>query len=214
MRYLVRFGAPVVFLMGASIVLSSGGFARTAPRYLIVSGDSMSGSWDSSDEARIAKWRAQYGPEFAWFRQDGRDYIVTDERTLMALHDAMGPQREINRQQSEVNRHQGEVNRQQGIVNGHQAEVNRAQAEVNRQQDLVNRGEAHQDSANRMQAEVNGKQQKVNAEQETVNQQQAVVNREQDVVNRAQERASAEIDHALHDVFSSALREGRAHEAR
>jgi len=181
-------------------------------RYLIVSGDSSSGSWDSRDEARLREWRSKYGSHFAWFRQDGRDYIVTDSRILDQFEDAMVPQREVNRQQAEVNRHQSEVNRLQDGVNGHQADVNRAQAEVNRQQNLVNRGDGEQSRVNQLQSEVNGKQHAVNAEQDQVNQEQDVVNKEQDAVNRMQTRASAEIEKALQVLFDAARRHGLAHE--
>ena len=166
-------------------------------RYLIVSGDSSSGSWDSHDEPRFEAWRSKYGSHYAWFRQDGRDYIVTDGRILAQFEDAMAPQREVNSRQSEVNRHQAEVNRLQGGVNNHQADVNRAQAEVNRKQSLVNRGEEEQTRVNQLQSEVNGKQHVVNAEQDKVNQRQSVVNREQSEVNQMQAQASAEIDKAL-----------------
>jgi hypothetical protein len=189
------------------------GTARVT-RYLIVSGDDTSGSWDSHDEPRFQAWRSKYGSHYAWFRQDGRDYIVTDSRILAQFEDAMAPQREVNSRQAEVNRHQGEVNRLQDGVNSHQAEVNRAQAEVNRQQSLVNRGGGEQSRVNQLQSEVNGKQHSVNAEQDKVNQRQAVVNKEQDVVNQMQTRASAEIDKALQAVFDSARRQGLALEAR
>src|SRR5579864_2095641 len=114
--------------------------AARVTRYLIVSGDSSSGSWDSRDEPRFREWRSKYGSHYAWFRQDGRDYIVADAQTLAELQQAMAPQLEVNRRQREVNRHQGEVTRLQEGVNTQQADVNRAQAEVNRQQGLVNKG--------------------------------------------------------------------------
>ena len=183
-------------------------------RYLIVSGGSMNGAWDSRDERRFKEWRSKYGPHYAWFRQDGRDYIVTDSHTMAQFEDAMAPQREVNRCQSVVNSHQAEVNRMQGEVNGHQADVNRAQAEVNRQQGLVNEGSGAQSRVNELQSEVNRKQGAVNAEQDQVNRQQGVVNREQDAVNQAQDRASAEIDKALQAVFDSARRQGLPHEVR
>jgi beta-lactamase regulating signal transducer with metallopeptidase domain len=181
-------------------------------RYLIVSGDSSSGSWDSRDEPRFKQWRARYGAHYAWFRQDGRDYVISDEHTLAEIQDAMAPQLDVNRRQEEVNRHQAEVNRMQGGVNSHQADVNRAQAEVNRQQSLVNEETGGQSRVNQLQSEVNGKQQTVNAEQDRVNQEQDVVNHEQDKVNQMQTRASAVIEKALQAIFDSARRQGLAHE--
>jgi hypothetical protein len=217
---LTRNGSALILLLGAAVVVVAAAQAPTAPgntrvtRYLIVSGDSSSGSWDSRDESRFEEWRSKYGSHYAWFQQDGRDYIVTDSRIMVQFDDAMAPQREVNRQQAEVNRHQAEVNRQQGGVNSHQAEVNRAQAEVNRQQSLVNGGTASQSRVNELQSEVNGKQHVVNSEQDKVNQKQAVVNKEQGEVNQMQARASAQIDKALQAIFAAARRQGLAHEAR
>jgi hypothetical protein len=242
-RGVTRFGLATILVLGAAVVFLAAAaipgqaqapLAPRAPvapagpqapvlgardgskvtRYLIVSGDGMNGSWDSRDERRFKEWRSQYGPHYAWFRQDGRDYIVSDSRTMAQFEDAMAPQREVNRRQSVVNSHQAEVNRMQGEVNGHQADVNRAQAEVNRQQDLVNEGSGAQSRVNELQSEVNRKQGAVNAEQDKVNRQQDVVNREQDTVNEAQDRAAAEIDKALQAVFDSARRQGLAHEVR
>jgi hypothetical protein len=235
-RGLARNGFAAVLLLGVAVIVAAAAQAPMAPtspaaplapqapaapahsntrvtRYLIVSGDSSSGSWDSRDEPQFQEWRSKYGSHYAWFRQDGRDYILTDARILAQFEDAMAPQREVNRQQAEVNRHQSEVNRLQDGVNSHQSEVNRAQAEVNRQQSLVNRGGGEQSHVNQLQSEVNGKQHAVNAEQDKVNQRQGVVNKEQHEVNQMQTRASAEIDTALQAVFDSARRQGLAHEA-
>jgi hypothetical protein len=208
---LARYGFAATIMLGTAVALVAA--ATPVTRYLIVSGDSSSGSWDSRDDARLRDWRSKYGSHFAWFRQDGRDYIVTDSRILSQFEDAMGPQREVHRQQSEVNGHQAAVNRLQDGVNGHQADVNRAQAEVNRQQNLVNRGGEEQSRVNQLQSEVNGKQHGVNAEQDKVNQRQSVVNKEQEVVNRMQTRASAEVEKALQAIFDIARRQGLAHEA-
>jgi HSP90 family molecular chaperone len=183
-------------------------------RYVVVSGDSSNGSWDSRDEPRIKAWHSQYGSHFAWFRQDEHDYLVTDESTLNKIRDAMAPQLEVDRQQSEVNRHQAEVNRMQESVNNHQKDVNLAQAEVNRQQSLVNRRAAEQSDVNALQSEVNGKQQQVNTEQQKVNGEQQVVNKEQSVVSQMQTRASARIKEALQTVFDAARRQGLAREVR
>jgi hypothetical protein len=235
-RGLTRNGFAAILLLGVAVIVVAAAQAPMAPtspagplapqapaapthgntrvtRYLIVSGDDMSGSWDSRDEPRFQEWRSKYGSHYAWFRQDGRDYILTDARILAQFEDAMAPQREVNSRQAEVNRHQADVNHLQDGVNRHQADVNRAQAEVNRQQNLVNQGGEEQSRVNQLQSEVNGKQHVVNAEQDKVNQRQAVVNKEQGEVNQMQTRASAEIDKALQAVFDSARRQGLAHEA-
>jgi hypothetical protein len=224
-RGLTRYGLATILLLGAPVVFLAAAAgpgpaqppvaaARDSARvtqYMIVSGESLSGSWDSP-EPFFKGWRSKYGSHYAWFRQDGREYIVNDDRTMAQLEEAMAPQREVNRHQEDVNRHQEVVNGQQEKVNRHQEDVNRAQEEVNHQQNLVNRGSGEQSRVNQLQSEVNGKQQAVNAEQEKVNQEQAVVNKEQHAVNQMQTRASAEIEKALQVLFDSARRHGLAHE--
>jgi hypothetical protein len=186
-------------------------------RYVIVSGDSMSGSWDSRDRLPVEEWRTRFGSDFVWFRQDGREYIVTDEQVMEDLHNAMAPQREVNRMQSEVNRQQREANRLQAAVNKHQGEVNLQQDEVNRQQREVNDRQragftdgSAQSRVNALQADVNEKQRTVNHEQEGVNREQLLVNREQQKVNDEQRRVSPGIELAIRDILDSTIPKGLA----
>ncbi len=205
-------------MLSAGLAGVGGGIAApqgAVTRYLIVSGDSMSGSWDSGDEHRIKQLRSQYGNHFVWFRQDGHDYVGSGDRLLADIDAAMAPQREVNRQQNDVNRHQNEVNRQQNEVNAHQSDVNRDQAEVNRQQSEVNHGGGvGQDEVNRRRHDVNAKQNDVNAEQRKVNDQQSAVNKEQSVVNRAQREANVQVNEALDSIFNSALARGLVREVK
>lgn len=187
-------------------------------RYLIVSGDSSSGSYSSRDRLPLDEWRSKYGSEFAWFRRDGKDYLVTDVQVLDDLHRAMAPQREVNRLQAEVNRQQGEVNRLQEGVNRLQGEVNRKQGEINRQQSEVNDRQHEgitdhrgQSRVNDLQSELNGQQQKVNQEQGKVNKQQGLVNEEQQKVNAEQRRVSPVIEMAIQDILDSTVTKGLAH---
>ncbi len=194
MQRLTRQLAFALILAAAPALFAAG----KVTRYVIVSGDSTSGSWDGHADGRLKQWRAKYGSHYAWFSMDGRDYLVSDERTLADFERAMAPQRAVNLRQEEVNSHQEEVNR-------HQEDVNRRQEAVNHQQSLVNEGSGSQARVNELQSEVNGKQQKVN-------QQQSVVNREQDAVNQLQRQASVEVNRALQVVFENAVRQGTAHE--
>jgi hypothetical protein len=189
-------------------------------RYLIVDGDSMSGSWDSRDEQRINAWRTRYGSKFAWFRRSGHDYIVTDDKTLAEIREAMSPQKEVSAKQAEVNRAQAEVNRHQAKVNGYQDEVNRAQAQVNARQRTV--GQSSREGAtdtsaqlrvNEMQSEVNARQNLVNAEQHDVNAEQHVINDQQEIVSQIQKRVSKEIQRSLARIFEAGFRTGLAREA-
>jgi len=185
--------------------------------YLIVDGNSMSGSWDSRDEPRLAQLRSRYGDHFAWLRRDGHDYIVTDETVLGQFRDAMAPQQEVNAKQAAVNLMQADVNRHQGKVNRLQSEVNDAQAVVNKEQEKVNHFDGDSNDAqsrvNRMQDDVNARQSEVNSVQDGVNREQAAVNQQQAVVNRMQERASQTIESSIRRIFDEVLSKGLAQEA-
>ena len=206
--------------------------SSTIRRYIVVQGDSMSGSWDSESEDANAL-RARYGDNFAWFRQSGHEYIVTDANVMADLEKAMEPQKGVNRKQAEVNKEQARVNGLQHTVNAHQNDVNALQNEVNRRQNLVNqiqnavnhqdnatlvqktqelqqlaaKTEASQDAVNRKQAEVNQEQSGVNAEQSKVNAMQAKVNEEQ-------HRVSAEFSKRMQEILDGAVKKGVAKEIR
>lgn len=206
---------------------------RTIRRYLIVSGDSSSGSWDSSDGINEAELREKYGPRFAWFLSRGHDYVVTDAGVLEELRQAMAPQNEVNRLQEEVNKQQDVVNQHQEKVNAAQNEVNKMQDGANRRQELINqmqaakgdedllrklelavselrahKGETHdQDSINREQSKVNAMQQGVNEEQGKVNEQQHKVNEEQ-------QRVSAKYKGRVEAILESALQRHVAQEMK
>ena len=219
--------AGLILLLSAVAVTQS--TTGTIRRYLIVNGDSMSGSWDSKDPVDGNDLRARFGAHFAWFQQDDHEYVVTDAGVLADLDKAMEPQKNVNRMQAGVNREQARVNGLQAKVNAHQGDVNALQNEVNRRQELVNqiqaavdRGdngelvrkleaelqelrsnkpEANQASVNRMQAQVNQEQAGVNAEQ-------AKVNAAQQKVNEEQHRVSAEFSRRVQEIFDSAVQRG------
>ncbi len=211
--------------------LSPGTGAPTIRRYIIVSGNSTSSSWDSNDPMDQEALRARFGPNFAWFRQAGSEYVITGAGVLAELQRASEPQREVNRMQSEVNAQQDVVNSMQSRVNKMQHEVNGLQAEVNRRQDLVNRIQSSantddkdaliknlQAAINELQASksgpdqqtVNRQQSQVNEEQHKVNGAQHKVNEQQSRVNAEQKRVSAEYSRRIEEIFESALRQHKA----
>ena len=166
--------------------------------YLIVHGDSMSGSWDQSKELRH-----KFGDRFAWFRKDGHEYVVTDSAVMNELDVAMEPQKNVNRMQAGVNREQGRVNQMQAGVNAHQHDVNAMQKQVNEHQ-----SNADQERVNRKQSDVNA------AEQAGVNAEQAKVNAMQEKVNEEQRRVSLEFGRRVQEILNSALQSGVATKLR
>jgi hypothetical protein len=203
----------------------------TIRRYMIFSGDSTSGSWDSSDPVDQEDLRARFGRNFAWFRQAGNAYVVTDAGVLAALQEAMEPQKEVNRMQSEVNVRQAAVGVLQADVNSQQSEVNVLQREVNLRQDLVNRIQASASKedtdaliqkleaairelraakADADQEAVNRRQAQVNQAQARVNQEQGKVNELRHNVNDEQRRASAVYKQRIEAILDSAVRRNLA----
>jgi beta-lactamase regulating signal transducer with metallopeptidase domain len=203
----------------------------TIRRYLIFSGNSTSGSWDSRDPLDQEGLRARFGRNFAWFRQAGNAYVVTDAGVLGALQEAMEPQGEVNRMQSEVNVRQAAVGVLQADVNSQQSEVNVLQREVNLRQDLVNGIQASASKedtdaliqkleaairelraakADADQETVNSKQAQVNEAQARVNQEQGKVNELQHKVNDEQRRASAVCKQRIEAILDSAVRRNLA----
>jgi beta-lactamase regulating signal transducer with metallopeptidase domain len=198
----------------------------TIRRYMIFSGNSTSGSWDSRDPVDQESLRARFWRNFAWFRQAGNEYVVTDAGVLRELQEAMEPQKEVNRMQSEVNTQQAAVGVLQADVNSQQSDVNALQQEVNRRQDIANRiqasvskddtaaliqkleaairelsaakGDADQETVNRRQAQVNEAQARVNVAQGKVNEQQHKVNEEQ-------RRVSAVYNGLIEQILDSAV---------
>ncbi len=199
----------------------------TIRRYMIVMDGSTSESMDSRDLVDEKELRNRYGRRFAWFRQAGNEYVVTDSGVLAELESAMEPQREVNRMQDRVNTLQNKVNEMQNGVNAQQNGVNALQQQANRMQDLVNRiqsaaGRSNQEAmireleraleelraskSNVTQESVNRKQDEVNQAQSRVNAEQDAVNREQNKVNEQQTRVSAEFDRRIQQILESAVR--------
>jgi hypothetical protein len=177
---------------------SAKGTEHVIRRYLIVHGDTISGAWDENDSTSRQELRTRFGNRFAWFRDDGDEYVVTASAVMDELDRAMEPQKNVNRMQAGVNREQARVNEMQAGVNAHQHDVNAMQALVNESQPGVD-----QERVNRKQADVNTEQAGVNAEQ-------AKVNAMQEKVNKEQHRVTAEFNRRVEEIFNSALRSGAA----
>jgi beta-lactamase regulating signal transducer with metallopeptidase domain len=206
---------------------------RSIRRYIVFSGDSTSGSWDSSDSPDEQELRQRFGEHFVWFRQGRSEYVVTDASVMAQLEEAMAPQKEVNRMQEAVNKQQEVVNQHQENVNRSQSAVNAIQEAVNRRQELINelqaaegddelirrleatlaelrakKGETKdQDTANREQAKVNALQAHVNEEQNKVNEQQHKVNEEQN-------RVSGQYEGRITEILDSAVRQHLAQELK
>ena len=185
-----------------SVAASANGTEHVIRRYVIVHGESTSGSWIDGDAPFADELRSRFGQRFAWFVKYGHEYVVTASAVMNDLDRAMEPQNNVNRMQAGVNREQERVNEMQAGVNAHQHDVNAMQSQVNEDQ-----SGADQERVNRKQADVNAEQADVNAEQ-------AKVNAAQEKVNAEQRRVSAEFNRRVEEIFNSALQNGLATKLR
>ncbi len=226
----------MVFMFAAQTMMAQTASAQRASAahdiryYVIVAGSTQSGSWDTERVPNVERLRSQYGNHFAWFRDGGREYVVTDSGMLDELDKAMEPQKKVNALQSDVNEDQSRVNGLQAKVNAHQNDVNAAQKEVNYRQNIANRLQSAVTNGNnaeidKLQAElrdlrtrpdvsqssVNEMQSKVNDEQDGVNAEQAKVNERQHGVNDEQHRVSAQVDARVSQILNDAVEHGTAH---
>jgi hypothetical protein len=112
-----------MFVSGQTAKASQDTATRNIRYYVVVNGESQSGSWNSDESPTIETLRSLYGDHFAWFRESGRDYIVTNTAVLAQLDKAMEPQRKVNAMQADVNHDQSLVNEMQAKVNEHQRDV-------------------------------------------------------------------------------------------
>jgi len=187
---------PLTFVAAATL------YSGAIRHYIIVHGESTTGSWDDGDSPSSEGLRERFGDRCAWFRKAGSEYVVTDSAVMDELDRAMEPQKNVNRMQAGVNREQQRVNEMQRDVNAHQHDVNAMQQRVNEHQSGID------------QEMVNRKQSEVNAEQSVVNAEQAKVNAKQKKVNEEQHRVSAELNRRVQEIFDSALRSGTATKLR
>ncbi|WP_321474950.1 M56 family metallopeptidase [uncultured Paludibaculum sp.] len=221
-----------------SATSSSAGHARSEGayrRYIIVLGDTQSGSWDSSDPVNPETLRSRFGRRFAWFRQGGAEHVVTDAGVLQDIERAMEPQKKVNAQQDQVNRLQstvnglqGKVNAQQNDVNGvqdkvnaQQAKVNAAQSMANKRQDLLNRihdaGSRDNNEAAARKLEALLKELRATPDssgQDEVNRLQSKVNEEQGRVNGLQGKVNAEQDKVNAEQQKVNVEQGKVNEVQ
>jgi hypothetical protein len=198
--------------------------------YVIANGDDVSGSWDSENSPNTQEMRSRYGEHFAWFREGGREYVITDPVVMAELEKAMEPQKKVNLMQADVNREESRVNDLQAKVNAHQKDVNAAQQEVNARQNIANQVQSAVSNGSNAavidkleaglrelrakpevnQSSVNQMQSQVNEEQHGVNDEQVKVNAMQRPVNDEQRRVSAEFAGRVREIFGAAIEQGTA----
>src|SRR4051812_46008262 len=93
-------------------VFSIAAFARPDEgelAWVVVRGDrgvSMHG--DTRDLKAARKQFADFGPEYLWFRRDGKEYVVRDGKVVDQIEEATRPQGELGSEQARLGQRQSD----------------------------------------------------------------------------------------------------------
>jgi hypothetical protein len=169
--------------------------APPAPRvsiepYVIYLDNSMYGGWNYElDPVDPAAMHAEYGHEYAWFRQGTNRYVVSDASVLDQLRQAVEPRNTFGRTRDELNAEKRHLDMMRLLMSVGQRMV--------AQLGDASRVEAMRAAHDREQAQVDLRQQTVNERQQKI---------EADAKD-----AWADSDRQILEILDSALRRGLAH---
>src|SRR6202012_3873459 len=94
------------------------------------SDDNSSMHGDLRDLKRARKFLGDQGPGYLWFRRDGKEYIVRDDKLVQEIDALERPQQELGEEQSRLGRKQSELGKEQSKLGKRQGELGQAQAEM------------------------------------------------------------------------------------
>jgi hypothetical protein len=158
--------------------------------YVIYLDNSMYGGWNYElDPVDPAAMHAEYGHEYAWFRQGTNRYVVNDASVLDQLRQAVEPRNTIDRARDELNAEKRNLDMMRLLISV-------------RQRMVAQLGDASQGEA--MRAALDREQVPVDLRQQTVNERQQKI--EADA-----KAAWADSDRRILEILDSALRRGLAH---
>src|SRR5476651_2486530 len=91
------------------------------PWVLVHDENSVSMSGDTKDLKLARRHLRELGPEFLWFRHDGKQYVVQDKKVIAQLAEAAKPQEELGAEQSRLGQRQSELGRSEEHTSEHQS---------------------------------------------------------------------------------------------
>src|SRR5919201_4116290 len=113
---------PALLVLSSAAALAHGEEEELA--WVVVRGDrgaSMHG--DMSDLKRARKYFNEYGPQYLWFRREGKEYVVRDGKVIDEIDEATRPQEELGNEQSRLGKRQSDLGRQQSQLGRQQSEL-------------------------------------------------------------------------------------------
>src|SRR5215813_4112346 len=99
--------------------------------WIVVRGDKGATMHGEVSDLKLArKYLKDFGPEYLWFRRDGKEYVVRDGKMLDAIEETVRPQEELGKEQGRLGERQAELGQQQAKLGMQQAQLARAQARI------------------------------------------------------------------------------------
>jgi bla regulator protein blaR1 len=178
---------------------------------LVYDENSVSMSGDTKDLKLARRHLRELGPEFLWFRHDGKQYVVQDKKVIAQLEEAAKPQEELGAEQSRLGQRQSELGREQGELGRRQGELGleqsrkamrRAQSEMNGERVGPSDRDAEQDDSEA--------QRELSKAQQTMGREQQKMGAEQQKMGEQQRKLSQEFQRKVEALIASALSDGTA----
>ena len=200
---------PALLLISSSAALAHGDEEELA--WVVVRGDrgaSMHG--DMSDLKRARKYFGEYGPEYLWFRREGKEYVIRDGKVIGEIDEATRPQEELGNEQARLGQRQSDLGREQAKLGRQQAELGQKQArraldqarrELDGQKSAADDDDQHE--LDKLQRYLSRMQEKLGREQEKIGHEQAKMGRQQ-------EQLAHDVQRKVAEVIEASLKNGSA----
>jgi beta-lactamase regulating signal transducer with metallopeptidase domain len=202
--------------------------------FVIVSGDSVTMSGSSGDEARARSLQSRIHGDYLWFTRDGKSYFVENPELVKRARELFKPQEELGAKQAALGEQQAKLGEQQARLGEKQAEVTVTAPDLEgriaelherlKQLKTERKQELKQDDLSELQSKLGelqselgeaqsragAKQSDLGQEQSKLGEEQAKLGEEQSKLGQEQARLAEEATRKLNDIIDGVLRSGKA----
>jgi bla regulator protein BlaR1 len=171
-------------LLAAVLWLAPAAFAAE-DGWVVVRGERSATMHGDSGDLRVARrYLKDFGPDYLWFRHDGKEYVVRDGKAIEQIEEAVRPQEELGEKQGKLGQHQARLGQQQAQLGMRQA-----------------RAALHGDDS---------EQRELGDAQEAIGKEQEKIGREQEKMGRLQETLAKEVERKVAQLIETSLKDGSA----
>jgi hypothetical protein len=171
-------------LLLAALVCAPAAFASENAWVVVHDGNNVNMSGNLRDLDRARSHLKDLGPEYLWFRHDGREYVVRDGKVLEQIEEVIRPQQELGQEQGRLGKHQARLGQQQAKLGMRQAEA-----------------ALHGDEA---------EQRELGNAQEALGREQEKIGREQEKMGKQQEKLARETERRIAQLIDTSIKDGTA----